>query len=167
MPNSSGSHSAKNPKTALIPSNVTKEKIIGYTGELNSKPTVYFTLGHFTQDHSHKWNIGWDGYAGWQCKFFGNVPRGSDHHSHNLAPDEYVQKLERIGYNRFIGGKWDLTARQGELTGHQLREFWIRGAGVAPRDRFAHPSRNPFVPVSNMDSATRATLWEQVRSHSP
>ena|SRR5712664_1018651 len=167
MPNASGSHSARNAKTISIPSNVTKEKIIGYTGELEKTPTVYFTLGHFTQDHPDKWNIGWDGYESWQCKFFGNVPKGSDDHSANLHPDEYVRKLERIGYNRFVGGRWDLSIRPKELQGHRLREFWVRGAGVQSKDRFAHPSRNCFTPVSNMDGEIREKLWGQVCARLP
>lgn len=38
------------------------ENIIGYTGNINSNPTVYFQrgseIGHITQDHDIKYNIG-------------------------------------------------------------------------------------------------------------
>jgi hypothetical protein len=179
MPNKSGPHSKSNPKTSKIPANITADMILGYTGVLQPvgaigpialPPTVYFTRGHFTQAHGHDWNVGWDSYEGWDCKFFGNVLESGDQSSHirvgqnieNIPPDKYVQKLSKIGYNRFVGGKWDLSTRQNELRGHILREFWIQRAGVQNEDRFAHPSRNCFIPVRATDKATRRRLWEQI-----
>lgn len=38
-------------------------------------PSVYYHYGHKTNDHKELNNIGWDDKSGWQCLFFGNVPR--------------------------------------------------------------------------------------------
>jgi len=158
----------------MLPANVTKEKIIGYTGTRHKNPTVYFTLGHFTQVHTNAWNIGWDSYAGWQCKFFGNIremdERNGKASSHTIRggkketvpPDDYVAKLEMLGHNRFARGgqDFDLKTLGDEKPNYILREFWIRGNGEEEKDRFAHPSRHWFIPVK--DEATRAELWGEV-----
>src|SRR5215470_19118555 len=110
MPNSKGPHDQNNAKTPAIPSNVTFDHIIGFTWEAKDPHpvTVYTTLGHFTQEHDQKWNVGWDSYEGWQCIFFGNVKDGSSPHdpfesSGSLAPNAYFDKLRKNfpGHNRF------------------------------------------------------------------
>lgn len=40
-----------------------------------SLPSVYYHYGHKTNDHKDLNNIGWDDKSGWECLFFGNVPR--------------------------------------------------------------------------------------------
>lgn len=44
------------------------------TGWTRSLPSVYYRLGHKTNDHEKEANIGWDDKTGWQRLFFGNVP---------------------------------------------------------------------------------------------
>lgn len=172
MPNNTGPHSANNAKTSGLPANLKKEMIIGYTREAKdpTRPvTVYTSLGHFTQVHPSSWNIGWDSYENWKCLFFGNIPNGSDpdnprnpeESSASLAPVQYVDKLTKNfpGHNRFDGLTWDLTT-PAEGDGYHLREFWIRGAGLHSKDRFAHPSRGCFYPVT--DQKIKAKLWREI-----
>ena len=168
MPNARGPHSAGNLKPQNVPSNVGYRDVIGYTRDPKNPGgpvTVYTTRGHFTQHHGEQWNVGWDSYDGWQCKFFGNVLRSGNHSSHtgqqNIAPAQYVANLETIGYNRFVGGRWDLSRREHELHGHLLREFWIRGNGLDDVNRFAHPSRSCFIPVES--DRAKQMLWGQLR----
>jgi hypothetical protein len=133
-------------------------QIIGYTGaNLNNRPTVYFTNGHYTQKHKKEWNVGWESCEGWQCMFFGNVIAVDktgleiDSSSHDaqdkpLSPNAYVAKLKLLGKNRFIGGQFYLGNPDGG-PGKKLREFWIRNNGTSEDDQFAHLSRSYFTPV--------------------
>jgi len=181
MPNASGPHSSTNAKSKQCPANVGYQDVIGYTGNPNDSQrpvTVYTKFGHFTQVHRNKWNEGWDSYVGWTCLFFGNVPKDDEIHgrtsSHedvvqpngrivrtSIAPSAYVKQLEGLGRNRFVGGQWKLQRWGDETHDHILREFWIRGAGLNERDRFAHPSRAFFTPVES-DRAKRM-LWDQIK----
>jgi len=176
MPNSRGPHSKHNKgKPLVLPRH--PGVIIGYTGDLNDFPTVYFTCGHYTQRHQMDWDVGWDSYVGWECRFFGNVPKGSDESSHDaekrvLGPVDYVTKLEWLGENRFKGGQaedlsnWNLDLNLDNDTQKpmRLREFWIRGGGdiLKEEDRFAHPSRHHFIPVRLSDASTRMQLWNRL-----
>jgi hypothetical protein len=183
MPN----HGPANPKPKTIPSGAKLGPfdIIGYTpadpARGKPKPTVYFTLGHLTIWHKHPWNIGWEDCAGWTPLFFGNVLQAEEQrgtfHSHDnngLVPSAtYVEKLESHGHNRVIGrpptslGSWDLQRRDERIVGEDciLREFWIRGQGASERDRFAHPSRGPFIPISASSSAKRNEMWQHVQDY--
>ncbi len=187
MPNGSGPHGDTNVKGPDFPASLNPGMIIGYTGSVTDYPTVYFTAGHYTQKHRERWNIGWDSYEGWECKFFGNVPipdpkntprnakdpdSSSDAQGHALPVDGYVKKLEGLGKNRFKGGNtqnlnnWNLDkTRDTRPAADQilrLREFWIRGAGTPSRDRFPHPSRHEFIPVPFSEKKVRDELWNQV-----
>jgi hypothetical protein len=181
MPNANGPHHKGN-KGKPLPLPAVTGEIIGYTGDLNDCPTVYFTLGHYTQKHTEDWDVGWDSCAGWECMFFGNVhskPKrqdGKDADSFHdvqkqplFSPDDYVLHLKTLGKNRFKGGKvdklsnWNLDVNLDGKTGGQqlrLREFWIRKGGLVEENRFAHPSRGHFIPVN--DVHTKKQLLDQV-----
>ena len=195
MPNNSGPHNATNRKNYWMPTNVAKDKIIGHTGNLNgfvrgrcqkadpnALPTVYFTVGHFTQAHHEDWNLGWENYEGWQCRFFGNIHKNKlqDVHFHKVdpqtkktilvTPDQHFQDLTDNGVNRFQGGRaedirsWRLQLLRDENDNYKLREFWIMEGktGDKENERFPHRSRNFFMPVT---AATKDTLWKQVEPY--
>ena len=196
-------HDSSNPKRSWIPSDVTKNQIIGYTGNLHGSkrgplqkndepkacPTVYFTCGHFTQAHGEEWNVGWESYKGWECKFFGNIPdadqrkqrngkRGTGKANstrprqgggmENIPTDEHVRTLKTLGKNRIKAPdtadltNWNLSPLGDENSKYVLREVWIKSGttGDIKDSRFAHPSRHWFIPVN--DERTRANLWGQV-----
>jgi hypothetical protein len=83
------------PKPLSVPSWARKQDLIGYTSSKPAAvsdlaslitllgaatdaahPSVYYWNGHATIDHSTRGNIGWEYGSGWQCLFFGNVPKG-------------------------------------------------------------------------------------------
>src|SRR5258705_4203814 len=147
MPNAKP-HDATNPKRNLMPASATKDKIIGYTGNLDghlsglvrdpqpdARPTVYFTVGHFTQAHSKDWNVGWESHAGWECRFFGNIEESKLKHLHFhdpptkkviTNPTEHRQALNGSGKNRFQGwmaddiSNWKLGLLGDETSNHRI-----------------------------------------------
>jgi hypothetical protein len=177
MPNSNGPYNENNRGKPLgLPPH--PGIIIGYTGDLQYYPTVYFTLGHYTLRHEKDWDVGWDSCENWECKFFGNVPENADSSSHHkkqcIPPDDYVKKLNALakGLNRFKGGQadrlasWELNAPDQIPKPKLLREFWIRKGGNIDEDRFAHPSRHHFIPVLNGDQ-TQTDLRNQLLRVTP
>jgi hypothetical protein len=184
MPNGRGLHEANNAKPLYLPNPV--PRIIGYTGVFNDYPTVYFTLGHYTQKHEQKWDVGWEDCEGWECKFFGNVrskpPRKDgkaadsfhDVQQHSLfsKPDDYVLCLNGLGKNRFTGtpvadnlSNWNLNENlDNNPQDLRLREFWIRNGGKKREDLFAHPSRGHFIPLPINDFGTRILLLDALRA---
>ena len=150
MPN----HHEKNRKPLQPPND--PGLIIGYTGDLNDCPTIYFTTGHYTQRHPEEWNVGWENCKHWQCLYFANVLRTDKHSSHKntMSKSAYLTKLQNLGRNDRVQGKdpeqlasWNLKMLGDENNSYQLREFWIKNPGNQPDERFPHKSRNEFTPV--------------------
>ena len=151
-------YSVDHPKELVLPPN--RGKTIGFTGRIDDLPTVYFTTGHYTQRHEDSWDVGWESFDGWQCVFFGNVPKWTGRNPkddpldiHKTAKhDDYVKKLNEAakGRNRFIGGPdpWDLTNPDGG-EGKVLRELWTN---KIDNSRWAHPARHAFTPLPLSDA---------------
>jgi hypothetical protein len=78
------------PHPLSIPSWASHHTLIGYTGQtgvslhpnrpvfeqlhFHSFPSVYYTKGHATMDHTRPGNPGWKYGNDWTLLFFGNVP---------------------------------------------------------------------------------------------
>jgi hypothetical protein len=192
MPLPGKCHDPIDPKRNWIPSGVTQNKIIGYTGDLhgkkNDRPTVYFTCGHFTQAHGKKWNEGWESYEGWECKFFGNVPdsdqrkpryrkRGTgkanstreiNGRMENIPTDEYVKTLKTIGKNRIKRpntadlASWNLSRLGDENKDYVLREVWIKEKTNGDVKDSRFAHPSRHWFTPVNDEQTRANLWRQV-----
>lgn len=106
----------------------TAANIIGYTGVLNSRPTVYFyaaaasAYGHITQAHPNRTNIGRETYA-----------QDANYRIENAAIN---------AYNYPVG---EIPQHAGMPAVEQACVEWATGSGGAPAS--FHTSRNLFVPV--------------------
>jgi hypothetical protein len=116
-------------KVADFPADLNKDMIIGYTWSKTDYPTVYFTSGHYTQKHAERWNLGWDSYEGWECKFFGNVPILKKPPPNDKAPDSSTdaqgQAIPIADYVRNLKSLGKTGLREGTLE-IRTTEFWTR-----------------------------------------